>query len=443
MNLIKQVKNFIISQQLVEQGTTVIAAVSSGIDSMVMAEVLHSLNAELGFSLVVANFNHRLRAEAEEEAEFVAAWAAARNLPCVCGSADIRELSQTGNLQDVARRERYAFLRRVAAEHERPLIATAHHKDDQAETVLLHLLRGTGLRGLCGMSAADNGLIRPLLAVSRAEIAAFAAAKQLEFREDASNRQTKYLRNRVRLELLPQLADYSLQISENLLQLADICRAEDELLSALAAEKFALLWNAKLQSLDAVRFAALPVALQRRLVRLAFAQLGAAGELSFAQVEAVRKLRDEQSCSLPGGWLAYLRGELCFAASKPALPLHKEELPLLADGCWHSLAGWGWRYCADMAKGATELQAGQFLLPMAQAEQAAWRTRRDGDRLGSSKLKELFIEAKLPIHQRNSWPLLVVEGQIAWLPFFTQKSEKQAPFQQPMLLIQVEKCDKI
>ena len=147
------------------------------------------LRDRLDFQRFIANFNHKLRPEAEEEMSFVAQLARDWGVPFYGGSADIGMLSKGHNLQDVARRERYAFLRKVAFGYGDALIATAHHQDDQAETVLLHLLRGSGQAGLSGISPKEADLIRPMLCLSREEIQSYATLHGIEYREDKSNLQ--------------------------------------------------------------------------------------------------------------------------------------------------------------------------------------------------------------------------------------------------------------
>ena len=134
--------------QLIEPGELVLVAVSAGRDSMTLAHLLLRLQKELDFNLAIANFNHHLRPEADEEGEFVAEFARINGVPIFLGGADIAQLSVGGNLQEIARRERYTYLRSLAAKIGAQKIAVAHHADDQAETVLLHLLRGSGLSGL-------------------------------------------------------------------------------------------------------------------------------------------------------------------------------------------------------------------------------------------------------------------------------------------------------
>ena len=270
MELLKKTKDYIKEYQLIEPGELVLVAVSAGRDSMTLAHLLLRLQKELDFNLAIANFNHHLRPEADEEGEFVAEFARINGVPVFLGGADIAQLSVGGNLQEIARRERYTYLRSLAAKIGAQKIAVAHHADDQAETVLLHLLRGSGLSGLAAMSPIKNNIIRPLLFASRRDICAYIAENKLEYREDSSNACTKYLRNKIRLELIPLLRDYNPNITEALIATADICRQDDQVLEDLAENALAEAWINDDNALERTAFNELPVALQRRVIRKAY-----------------------------------------------------------------------------------------------------------------------------------------------------------------------------
>lgn len=450
MGIRKQVYAYIQQEQMVPPSRIILAAVSGGVDSMVMAHVLASLQEELQFELQIASFDHCLRPEAAAEVAFVEKWAKAQNLPFYAGKADVATLAAGKNVQDTARRERYAFLRHTAYHHGQAWIATAHHQDDQAETVLMHLLRGSGSAGLAGIRPLDQGLIRPFLTVSRADIEAYAAANQIDFCVDQSNYSCKYLRNRIRLELLPILRAYNPQIATALSAHADISREEDAVLNDFADILFAEQWSLPEQSFAYAPFSEVAPALQRRLVRKAFSLLASEhAALSFHQTEQVLHLQNGQACSLPEGWYAYRSGDLFFSKGLPELPVYTEQLSLSADGTWHCLPGAAFQYCAKLItadNAPAELPSSQFCLPASTTEQVVWRTRRDGDWLpsrgkrGKRKLKELFIDHKIPAQERNSWPLLELGGEIVWVPGIWRKT---LPAQTETILIKITKCDKI
>ena len=438
MSVIRKVQAYITEHEMLHRGDVVVAAVSGGVDSMVMADVLYRLQDRLGFIVVVANFNHCLRAEAQEEAEFVSSWAMEHGLKYRLGSKDIAFLSQNCNLQDVARRERYAFLRSVADEFNATKIATAHHRDDQAETVLLHLLRGSGLSGLSGIQPLQQDVIRPLLCLTRSEIDDYARRHQIEYREDASNKSTKYLRNKIRWELLPQLREYNPNISTQLVDLAEICREDNAYLDAQAENEFYRLWSAEEKCLMP-GFFVLNTSIARRVLRKAFSIVfNNAGSLSFEQVNQVLSLRDEQSCSLPGGYVAYCRQHKLYLSDQmPSLPDNELSFELLTDSEWHDLADWSWSYRACPLGGESIQNVGDrnqdhIIIHPPSESKCLWRTRLDGDSIHCSngktkKIKDIFIKAGVSQYERKFWPLLICDDEIMWIPFLKKSSLCKKP----------------
>ncbi|MCB9453227.1 MAG: tRNA lysidine(34) synthetase TilS [Anaerolineaceae bacterium] len=216
---------------LIPQHTLVVVAVSGGADSLALLHILQELRPRLECDLHVATLDHGLRgADGAADAHFVAATAAAWGLPVTIGNTNVPALmEQTGQgVETSARQARYAFLAGVARDVGASLVATAHHADDQAETILLHLLRGSGLRGLRGMAfhAALPGfpeitLVRPLLATSRTEIETYCREHHLTPRHDATNQDTTLLRNHIRHDILPQLQTINPQIVPTLMNLSE------------------------------------------------------------------------------------------------------------------------------------------------------------------------------------------------------------------------------
>ena len=286
-------------------------AVSGGMDSLVMLDLLCCLAAELGIAeMKVAHFDHHLRPASAEEGDFVEREAGRRGLACCRGGADIGALS--GNLEENARRARYAFFREVAGDLGGAKIVTAHHALDQAETVLLHLLRGSGTEGLAAISPLEGDLIRPLLCLSREEIEIYQREAGIDFCQDESNFSLDFRRNSLRLELIPALLKYNPKLISALCATAEICRADNEFLDDAAARLFPDLWQDQ-----GLRLNEQPLALRRRLLRLAFRQAGG-NELSFAQTEAVLALKEGQRLALPGRIQASYRMGALFFFSTPA-----------------------------------------------------------------------------------------------------------------------------
>ncbi len=315
----------------------VIVGVSGGADSLCLADALHSVAEAHRLHIVVAHLDHGLRgAVAQEDALAVRRFAEARGLPCVVGRVDVAVLAQEGrvSLELAARRARYAFLAEVARNHSAQEVAVAHHADDQAETVLLRLLRGSGLRGLRGMrprsplpAAPQLTLVRPLLGVARAEIEAYCRARALHPRDDATNRDLHHLRNRVRHELLPLLRTYNPNIARTLARLADVLTDDWEIVETAA--RAALDQVATVQPgevrLDRAAWRALPRGLQRATLRLAAEHVyGDVVELPYAVVEEARRVLNSQASraciALTAGLRVYVErnaATMCTAANLP------------------------------------------------------------------------------------------------------------------------------
>ena len=247
--------------------------------------------------MAIAHFEHGIRGdEAKADALFVKEWAATRNIPFFCEAADVPSYAENMrlSLETAARELRYAFLRRTAVAGGCRYIATAHHADDQAETVLMHLLRGAGLSGLEGMSAISGDIIRPFINVDKADLVRYAKVNGLSPRTDTTNFSTEdSFRNKVRLELLPLLkAEYNPNIVRTLERLVAIVADENEFLR-IAVDK---VWQDvtdmtnEPKHIKRKRFAKLPVALARDVLRRFFAEVIGLRDVEFVHIEAVRRL---------------------------------------------------------------------------------------------------------------------------------------------------------
>jgi tRNA(Ile)-lysidine synthase len=294
---------------LMRAGDRVGVAVSGGADSVALLRVLLDLRSELGIVLSVAHFNHGLRGEqsAADEA-FVADLAEHQGLELFVHRDDVREHASASklSLEAAGRVARYRWFAHLAQQHRLNQVATAHTLDDQAETVLLKFLRGAGTRGLAGIYPIVNRngfrIVRPLLCVTRAEVEPYLSSLGQEWREDESNLDHRFLRNRIRHELLPLLErDYNPRLRHLLADLAKLSQGEQHYWDELVAQH--LITNDAGELLLA-GFAELPVALQRRVVKRFAEAHGAA--LDFAHVEKLRRcaLGQLRKAELPGDRLA-------------------------------------------------------------------------------------------------------------------------------------------
>ncbi len=337
--MLKSLANELLSERLLAEDDAVVVGVSGGADSMALLNLLSELNARLGWRLRihVAHFNHMLRGdEADKDAAFVASAADGLALPCTMEQADIAALAaaEGGGLEEIARRERYAFLHRVCLRADARRLAVGHHADDNAETVLHRVLRGTGLRGLAGIPrqrrlapADDTRIIRPLLRHTRAEIRAYLADAGVAYREDRTNDSPEPMRNRLRHVVLPLVErEVNPQARDALLRLAEQAVWLEEFLRETVQRTFETLIVSHTDQelvLNADALARKSRIVQTEIVRLAYQSFGLGEqELSFAHlVSALDLIADPASgrqARLPGGMSIEKRyGRLLFSLPSP------------------------------------------------------------------------------------------------------------------------------
>ena len=262
--------------ELITPGDKVLVAVSGGADSLALIYLLEKFSKELSYNLFVAHLNHLARGkESDEDEKFVEKVAGKLSLPIFIDKIDIRNSSLKYSFQESARILRYQFLEKTLKSIKGNKIALGHTADDNIETVLMNLLRGTGLRGLSGIPETTGNVIRPLLYFTRLELEAFLCDHNIAYRTDSSNSDTKYLRNKVRQEMIPFLKIFNPNISRSLLGLAEIARGEEQWMSEKIHELYSkLVINQKgTIYLDVLEFEKQHLAMKRRLVREIFYQL--------------------------------------------------------------------------------------------------------------------------------------------------------------------------
>ncbi len=438
-------------------GVTLVVAASGGPDSTALLRCLHRLRDEHNLKLHAAHLNHDFRgAEADHDAAFVQRLADGLGLPCSIDKQDpIAYQRERGvsSFEQAAREMRYAFLSAVAASVGAAAAALGHTADDQAETALLHLLRGSGLHGLRGMAEAapwpwpepQSGplLFRPLLGVTKAAAAAYCRALGQPYREDSGNYLWRFTRNKVRHDLMPRLArDYNPRVREALTRLSRAAAEEVDYIEGELARRWPGIAD---ESEGAVAFsagslAALHPALQRQALRRAYAAVsGDARGLSESHLEAMllllRRQRGGRAIDLPRGVRALWEGGTLLLTrhdSPPTLPQftgeHAIRLPQTPGETRQAAIG-GWHITLQAVEpGQPNPYAGQYppkftarLNRDALGDFATVRTRRPGDRFrpsgmsGTKKLQDFFTDAKTPREQRDRIPLLVGERGIAWV----------------------------
>ena len=320
MNLVDRVSAYSSRHGLWQPGSSIVVACSGGPDSLALLDILSRLAPLYRLKLTACYVHHGIRQAADGEVGLVRREAQRRHCGFAWQYVDVPAMARREKASEeaVGRRERYRVLRETARACGADRIAVAHHADDQAETVLLHLLRGSGLDGLCGMAPRRGDIIRPLLDTTKAELADYAAARQLPVCHDETNDSLRYCRNRIRLELLPQLQAYNPAITADLNRLAAIVRADEAFLDAAADETYQkiVLLEEAVPALDKKQLLAPPLAMQRRLIRRLWQEAtGSRQDLPFHYVETIRDL------AAKGAGKQFQCGRACAYTTRTALCL--------------------------------------------------------------------------------------------------------------------------
>lgn len=387
--MLNKLRAFLKEQALLSPGDSVIAAVSGGADSVAMLFALYLLRDELGITLEAAHFNHHLRgAESDRDEAFVTDFCGRYDIPLHLGSGRI--VPGKKGLEAAARDARYAFLRRLPGK-----VATAHTADDNAETVLMRLIRGTGLKGLGAIAPVSGNVIRPMLAVTRDDVEAFLEEYALPHVEDSSNGTDDFLRNRIRHGILPLMRAENPRIGENLSAMALLLRQDEACLQAMIPEE---------QVPDVSRLKAMEPALRRRaLERFLKAQ-------GVREPEQIHILQAEQllyhwspsaSMQFPGGvTIGRQYDRLVRLECAPELPETRLSVP--GETCIG-----GKRFVSEYATDLEERPGSVLVCPVGAL---TVRSRRSGDTMrlpgGTRSLKKMYIDRKIPVSQRAAVPVL-------------------------------------
>lgn len=454
MNVCATVEQFVHRHGLLPEDARIVVGVSGGADSLCLFDCLHSC----GYSLILAHLDHQLRPDSQQDAEFAQKVAERYAVPSVVDRADVRSrMEGSGSLEETARLVRYRFLARVAKQHGTPFVATGHTADDQVETIVMHFLRGAGSAGLRGMlpsTSLDDWtgipegegimLVRPILDLTREQTEAHCRSIGLQPRMDSSNLDLTFFRNRLRHELLPELATYNPGVKDVILRTGRVMAGLTDLVETLVAEEWSRVVGERGEGTLGFGVAAmrsLPIALQRGLIRKAIARLKPG--LRDVDFDSVERAVEFAKSPTPGHTVTLLGGlrmiqigdevVLCEEASELRFPeypqvrsMKTEPLEIdgdvsLAEGWslsatskslssneWESLAGEG--RPRQIALDARELPSGLTV-----------RAPKPGDRFqplgmpGSVKVADLFINLHIPKPARDRWPLIVAGDRIVWV----------------------------
>jgi len=433
--MIKKVIKTIERYKLLNKEDRVVAAVSGGPDSTALLVALAQIASLLDFSIIVAHFNHGLRgAKSDEDEKYSQELAKKMGLIFVSGKMD-QKLRQKGESpEDFYRQQRYQFLNKVAEDYNAQKIALGHNIQDQAETVLLNLLRGSGLEGLKGILPMREGkFIRPLIEVSRGEIIAFLSEAGISYCQDSSNESKIYLRNKIRGELIPYLKEkFNPRIEENLAQMAEILRQDDDYIgnSVQEAMKSTYIQNQSNRiSLNIEYVKGLAPAIRSRLFKKILESLNPEKNgFSFSNIKTLERLaqitESGKRFSLPLGIEAKREyNNLILTRDKACCNQVDYEYPVNIPGIIHVKETNRTISIEKTSRDKMERHSkNKVYLDLDKIQQPViLRNRRDGDRFqplgmkGRQKIKSLFINQKIPRDKRNEVMLLVDQNSVIWI----------------------------
>ena len=439
------------NKNLLTPKTPIIIGVSGGADSLCLLGTLH----EAGYPLIIAHFDHQLRLDSAEDAQFVREIAEQYKLPFVTESGDVAAYAKKHkeSIEEAARNLRYKFLFEQARKHKAQAVAVGHTADDQVETVLMHFLRGAGLSGLKGIEERiilphfdlNIPLIRPILHLWRAETVAYCEAHNLDYHEDPSNASDEFFRNRLRHNLIPELSKYNPRFSETLLRTSHALQGDYALISELTRstwQKITLAEGEGYISFQFEPFSKLSPALIRNLIKRGMEKLlRGQSDISFFSLDrAARFIVSSDSAQridlVSGLTLLKERDALHLTFDVSKLPLgdypqmDEGEIPIKSkpDRSLRSVRfGDGWVLRATRSSTAPKLKKGNPFQVTFDAEalgqNLTLRTRCAGERIRplgmsgkSMKVKDFMINVKLPKRARENYPILYAGDEVAWIP---------------------------
>lgn len=437
----RQVWDTITQFHMLEAGDRVLIGVSGGPDSVALLHLLYSKIEEYGISIHVVHVNHMLRPEADTEAQYVEALALQYHLPFRLYTVDVRDYAAKHgmSLEQAGHTVRFQCFRDAKTHWNINKLALGHHRDDRAESALLHIVQGCGLDGLTAMPPVDvwevqdqSGLIRPLAQVSKEDILQYCKEQALHYFIDATNLEPEYLRNRIRLELLPQMEQYNPRIADALVRLQDSCSADLDYITSQVQD----LWEQHGSMHDnsaifpAEVFRIQHIAIQRRILRLMYQKWnGSTVNLSFAQIEQMRKIAMQNT----GTQMLSLSDQAQFLRQYDLLQITAKLTAVVPSDTyiWHI----GTQAELQIQSGVFSVQTGVghptasdsqyytvFVDADCLADQLIVRSRQSGDeialsgRCGHKTVKKLFIDKKIPKEERDTIPLVLSDDVIVWIP---------------------------
>ncbi|NQU16620.1 MAG: tRNA lysidine(34) synthetase TilS [Candidatus Saganbacteria bacterium] len=415
----------------------IIVGLSGGADSVALLYLLNEYKNELDITLYVAHLNHLLRHDAGIDQNFVENICKNLGITCFTEAIDVAAYAEKNklNLENAARKLRYNFYYRTASKVGANKISLGHTADDNVETFLMHLLRGAGLKGLSGIPPLRGNIIRPLIKIWRRDIEKFTASLKVVPRIDHTNYESKYLRNRVRLKLIPQLKIYNLNIKQILLQTILLLTEDAQFLETRVKEalKEVTITEKEYQiELDISRLRALEAPVQGHLIRAAIEKLkGNLSELAFSHIHDISK-----NLSSTEGWELHLPDKIFAIGNRNKLLISKEKPPAPTKKSFHYKMSVPGQVIIEETNtiitaslhediNKDEIEGSSNTTVFVDFEEVGReliiRSRRNGDRFyplgmkGAKKLQDFFVDNKVPKEERDIIPVIESQGRIIWV----------------------------
>lgn len=435
--MINKVKAFVIENNLIENGDKVLVALSGGPDSVCLLNILFELRREFNIEIAAAHVNHMLRGdEAFKDEEYARDMCNSLNIDFFSERIDINKISKERGISHelAGREERYKFFHLISKKNGYNKIAIAHNSNDQAETVLMNMMRGSGIEGLCGIrSKREGGIIRPILCLSREEIEHYCNINNLNPRIDKSNLENVYNRNKVRLDILPYMKNnFNKDIIETINRMASLLQIDNDFMEKECNNYYKKFCTNHVDKLIISKEAfSIEKAILTRLIKKAFVNFtGKHTNFEMKHIHEVISLANKETnkrVNIPNGIIAeniygdiYLRFKEVKNNEFQEIILRKMEL----EG--NNVDFENYIISFDVINNKKNIEfSNNVLIKFFDydkiKEKLIIRKRLNGDRIiplgmkGSKKLKDIFIDLKLPIEERNQVPVLCFDNEIAWL----------------------------
>lgn len=449
-NLLEKVKKYIEKENLLKPGAKLIVGVSGGADSVCLLKVLLELENELDIKLLAVHVNHGLRGkEADRDQEFVVKLCQEWSIPVKVYFVNIKKLSEKLGIseEEAGRKARYRIMENVLKKTGGDLIAVAHNREDQAETVMMNILRGSGIDGICGIPAKRDRIIRPLLNVSRDEIEKYLSENDISFCTDSSNKGVEYTRNRIRNELFPRIEElFDVNPVNQLVRLSKLASEDREFLEDTARRLYSnvIMSDSEEIVLSAEGLRSLSNAILKRIIRIAWERLSNSRKnLEAVHIDQIialfRNNRTGKEVHLPKGFTASISYDRLIFKKRGknisrlfSYPIKREGRTIVheANGALDSCVLSKEEFLEKGYNGNNkESSPVQFFDFDRLGNESEIRSRRAGDRIrpyskaagakgftvGGKKLKDYFIDKKIPVEERDKIPLVALGSRVAWI----------------------------